>query len=210
MMNNWPCFMLTLNEIMDETVGGQWLLWSRTVCVHDNRHWSTCVLFLFLFFCTGVMAMQAVLWRGMFSRPDVKCAVLESCDEVSTSVRVVYYDASEDFVLRLTEELRTRTALRLVSGHFPSALVSYARHFLTALVSYLDTSPLHWSVMLDTSPLHWSVILDTSPLHWSVMLDTSPLHWSVMLDTSPLHWSVMLDTSPLHWSVMLDTSPLHW
>ena len=73
------------------------------------------------------MEMRAVRRRGWFSRRDVKCAVLESCDEVSTSVRVKYYDASEDFVLRLSEELKTRTALRLVSdpaGHYPTALVS--------------------------------------------------------------------------------------
>ena len=71
--------------------------------------------------------MQAVRRRGRFSRPDVKCAVLESRDRARTSVNVMYYDASEDFVLRLTEELKTHTALRLVSGpagHFPTSLVS--------------------------------------------------------------------------------------
>ena len=69
--------------------------------------------------------MQALRRRGI-SR-DVKCAVLESSGEVRTSVRVKYYDASKDFVLLLTEELKTRTALRLVSdpaGHSPTALVS--------------------------------------------------------------------------------------
>jgi len=85
------------------------------------------------------MKMQAVRRRGRFSRPDVKFAVLESRDKARTSVTVMYYDASEDFVLRLTEELMTRTALRLVSdpaGHFPTALVSDpVGHFPIALVS---------------------------------------------------------------------------
>ena len=71
--------------------------------------------------------MQAVRWRGSFSRPDVKCAVLESRDEVRTSVDIMYYDAAEDFFLRLTEELKTRTALRLVSDPAGDSSTSLVR-----------------------------------------------------------------------------------